>query len=587
MSKFSAIPTAQLIAQITKQHHISDIVISPGSRNAPLTLQFTNDSDFVCHSIVDERVAGFFALGIAQKTGHPVVLICTSGSALLNYYPAIAESFYSDIPLIVVSADRPAHKIDIGDGQTIRQKEVFGAHVHFSCNLILDGENDKKNEGDTGDNSLDHNAQHITDAINFCLKKKGPVHINVPFEEPLYDMTDEMISLNDVSISEATNQSKEPEKIPGSLIEHWNQSEKKMMLIGVLNPDSINQNLINQLIEDADLLVLTETTSNCPDLKGILSIDQLVAPIELAEDKDALFETLQPDLLITMGGMVVSKKVKYFLRKFSPQYHYHIGPEDFRDTFYCLDQSVNVEIDRFLTNALQFNHKFSNYSKTWLDLFSRGIEYRNRYTNKVGYSDFKVFDKLISLLPDRLNIHFSNSSAIRYAQLFPMKSDWDIYCNRGTSGIDGSLSTAVGSAVYSGKQTVLITGDLSFFYDSNGLWTDHLKTNFKVIIINNSGGGIFRILPGDKSNPKFEKFFETRHNLNAANIAKMYGLTYYSTANLEDLQENMIPFIEDQQSPGIFEIFTPPEVNDKVLLGYFDFLMKEHQDDYKYIVSSK
>ena len=176
---YPKIPLAQSIVQICLAKGINHIVISPGSRNAPLTIGFVNNPAFTCYSIADERCAAFFALGIAQQISKPVVVICTSGSALLNYYPAFAEAFYSQIPLIVISADRPANKIDIGDGQTIRQRNVFSNHSLFNANLT---------EGETDENDF-----KINEAITIARIQKGPTHINAPFEEPLYLTTKKLI----------------------------------------------------------------------------------------------------------------------------------------------------------------------------------------------------------------------------------------------------------------------------------------------------------------------------------------------------------------------------------------------------------
>ena len=172
---YPKIPLAQSIIEICNAKGVHDIIISPGSRNAPLTIGFTNNPKFRCYSIADERCAAFFALGFAQQTQKPVAVVCTSGSALLNYYPALAEAFYSQIPFIVISADRPTDKIDIGDGQTIRQENVFLNHSLYNANLT---------EAASKENDV-----NINEAINVAIAQKGPVHINVPFEEPLYETT--------------------------------------------------------------------------------------------------------------------------------------------------------------------------------------------------------------------------------------------------------------------------------------------------------------------------------------------------------------------------------------------------------------
>src|SRR5690606_13691012 len=191
------------------------------------------------------------------------------------------------------------------------------------------------------------------------------------------------------------------------------------------------------------------------------------------------------------------------------------------------------------------------------------------YTNEIPFSDFKVFDFLSKHLPKDCQLQISNSSAIRYMQLFDLNPNTTVFCNRGTSGIDGSTSTAIGAALVSSKPTILITGDISFFYDSNALWNNYIPKNFKIILINNNGGGIFRILPGHQETPTFNTFFETSHRLNALYLSKMFDFKYFEVNSLEDLTENWETFITNENQPSILEIFTPEKENNKILLDFF------------------
>jgi len=253
-------PLAQTIIQLCKAKQIEHIVISPGSRNAPLTIGFSNDDFFECYSIVDERCAGFFALGIAQQLKRPVALVCTSGSALLNYYPAIAEAYYSNIPLIVLSADRPEHLIGIGDGQTINQKEVFKNHILFSANLKLNLDDSIKNLNThepkiikSIENKLERflginqdiqvaNERAINLAFNCAIQKSGPIHINIPFDEPLYEVTNDLTITPEIIEPEFNNVNIDDSLIKECL-DNWNSSCKKMILVGVNCPNSILQKL--------------------------------------------------------------------------------------------------------------------------------------------------------------------------------------------------------------------------------------------------------------------------------------------------------------------------------------------------------
>ncbi|MFJ1378374.1 2-succinyl-5-enolpyruvyl-6-hydroxy-3-cyclohexene-1-carboxylic-acid synthase [Capnocytophaga canimorsus] len=556
--KQPAIALAQYVIQACKAKNIKNIVISPGSRNAPLTIGFSNHPFFNCYSIVDERCAAFFALGIAQQIRQPVAVVCTSGSALLNYYPAISEAFYSNIPLVVISADRPLDKIDIGDGQTIRQRNVFANHIADSASL---------SEAITAEKS---NVYLLNRALNTAIQQQLPVHINVPFEEPLYLTTEEEVYFE--SITPVTPESYLPDVALSDFIKAWNDSPKKMILVGVLAPNTLEQAFINQLAQDSSVLVLTETTSNLHHVNFIPYIDKLLT---FCEQSEALKEQLRPDLLLTFGGLVVSKKIKQFLRKYQPKYHYHIDLYQGYDSYFCLTHHFQAEINFFWQRTFPNLTKVtSDYQSQWLKVNDLIHKKHLQYVSDVAYSDMKVYKKIFEEIPQDYTIQLSNSSTVRYAQLFKCNPSWKVFCNRGTSGIDGSISTAIGASVGAEAKTLLITGDLSFFYDSNALWNKYIRKDFRIILINNQGGGIFRILPGDKSDKHFETYFETPHTLTAEHLCKMYGLDYQKADNFEDLNTKWFDFFAPSLCPKLLEVQTPRLENDKVLLEYFQLLKK-------------
>ena len=544
---------AQQILAVCKAKQLKHIIISPGSRNAPLTIGFSNDPFFKCYSIVDERCAAFFALGIAQQTNEAVAVVCTSGSALLSYYPAIAEAFYSDIPLVVLSADRPKEHIDIGDGQTIRQEHVFTNHIIYEANLSNDLNYTKDLQKE--------NTSLIAEAIEQSNNNKGPVHVNIPLYEPLYGTVSKIV---EPSLLPIQPNKKESFKIEDSFIKKWNTSSRKLILVGVYNPNSIDQEILDTLLLDSSVLLFTETTSNIHHSKAIPSIDQLISKLTEKE-----FKELQPDLLVTFGGLVVSKKIKAFLRNYAPNNHWHIDIKKAYDTYGCLSEHFKTSAqaffkELFLSKPLVIK---SNYQDKWLGVHQQKLVSHDNYLAKAPYSDLKVFEAIINKLPQKLHLQLSNSSTIRYTQLFKLSKQIEVFCNRGTSGIDGSTSTAIGAATIQDKPTVLITGDLSFLYDSNGLWNNYIPNNFKIIVINNSGGGIFRILPGDKEAEYFSEFLETTHNYKAKQLADMYGF-YYQLANESNLTDSLNVFFE-AHTKQILEIQTPRSVNDRVLLNYF------------------
>jgi len=553
---YPKIALAQSIIEICLAKGITNIIISPGSRNAPLTIGFAQNPNFKCYSIADERCAAFFALGIAQQTKQPTAIVCTSGSALLNYYPAVAEAFYSQIPLIVISADRPQSKIDIGDGQTIRQENVFQNHSVFNANLTEDAsvENDLK----------------INKAIETAILQKGPVHINAPFEEPLYETVSELSVEPKITHSQEILGTKIIENID-DVASVWNTSKRKLILIGGINEaNSVSKEILENFAKDPSIVVLTETTSNLHEPSFINSIDSLITPFD-----DCDFKELEPEVLITFGGMIVSKRIKAFLRKYKPAHHWHIDTLRAYDTFNALSKHFVMEPEDFFKELLPktafvSSKYFSKIDKIY-DL--RKIR-KQEYLRKITFSDFKVFEKVIESLPKNSQLQISNSSAIRYAQLIEIDPSIEVYCNRGTSGIDGSTSTAIGAAVGRKEiQTVFITGDIGFLYDSNALWNSYIPKNFKIILINNGGGGIFRILPGHEEKPVFNTYFETSHNLTAEHLAKMYKLNYFTANDVASLEEAIKNLYSNNDAAGILEIFTPTLENDVVLKQYFKELI--------------
>lgn len=543
---YPEIPLAQSILQLFKAKGINHIIISPGSRNAPLTIGFTNDPFFTCYSIVDERCAAFFAMGIAQQINKPTALLCTSGSALLNYYPAVAEAFYSQIPLIVVSADRPTSKIDIGDGQTIRQRNVFENHSLYNANL-------------TEEASVT-NDEFIQKAIFTAKTKKGPVHINIPFEEPLYNIineqTYESIIIEDEIESPITKQ------IDFSILEN---ASKIVVLIGSQNPNSLSKESINYLALLPNVVILTEINSNIHHKNVVANIDTLITTFSENDFKD-----FQPDLLLTFGGMIVSKRVKALFRNYPPKNHWHIDELRAYDTFSSLTKHLTISANDFVDQIkIEISVKPSNFAGKIQELMIDRKKGHERYMEEIPFSDLKSFHLIWKNLPENVQLQISNSAVIRYAQLFETNESIDVFCNRGTSGIDGSTSTAIGAAVVSKKPVVLISGDISFFYDSNALWNNYIPNNFKIIIINNSGGGIFRILPGHQENKTFNTFFETEHHLTAEHLAKMYQFNYSTAKNEEELNLALKLLLSANDQPQILEVFTPSKINRDLLRNYF------------------
>ncbi|MGB0198981.1 MAG: 2-succinyl-5-enolpyruvyl-6-hydroxy-3-cyclohexene-1-carboxylate synthase [Flavobacteriaceae bacterium] len=585
--KVSSIPVAQAVVEALAGFDIQDIVISPGSRNAPITLGLTSHPYFKTYSTVDERSAGFFALGMAQQHQKPVALLCTSGSALLNYYPAVAEAFYSDIPLVVLSADRPSYRIDIGDGQTLRQDGVFErmlidqAHlqqdVSHATDTILQSNRqtiiaeglDKDGLGELQKGVDQNNKKQLEKVLTAAIIQKGPVHINIPMEEPLYEYRE---ASSDLPVN--------PVKVPGktqdiSLSEMhriWKEANSVLVLAGCASPDVLSKESQNNLAADGRVVVLTEITSNLSHSDFYAHIDQLIAPVEDLPNATAHFASLQPDLLVTFGGMIVSKKVKSFLRNHPPKKHLHIDPKKAYDTYYADVEHVKCLPNQFFQKISVDSNEDNSYKNRWKNLSEIRRSSHHNFFQNAPFSDFKAIGTIMKSVPDNYHIQWANSTPIRYAMFFPVPKGSHSFCNRGTSGIEGSVSTAVGAAVASNRPTLLITGDLSFFYDANALWQSHLPNTLRIIVINNRGGGIFRILPGEKNTPTFQKYFETRHDLSVKHLARQHRCAYSKAKSLLGLHWKLRSFYKPSRRPKILEINTPSEINDKVLMEYFKAL---------------
>lgn len=549
-----------LLADIFVKSGLTNIVISPGSRNAPIILSFANRKEINAFSIIDERSAAFFALGLALKTKKTVAIACTSGSAVLNYASAISEAFYQKIPLLIFTADRPKHLIDVGDGQTIRQENVFNNFVKKSFQLPIDVSTKKE---------IAETEEIINEAINTSqFPEPGPVHINIPFDEPLYNSTNVIIEGNLIALK------KQLPLIPKSkitnLAQTCNNCQKIMIIAGQALPNPHLNKILQNITKNRNNVLLSETTSNLNGENFIDTIDNIVSTISTNE-----IEKFKPEILITFGGQVVSKMIKKFLRNNKPQQHWHISPSGEKmDTYFSLTEKLQSnEFEFFESLSKKLKDVNSTYSKLWQQRKLKIDGNKTAYLRNAEYSDFKVFESVFNNLPKGSILHLGNSTPVRYSQLFGSKKDIVYNSNRGVSGIDGQISTAVGYSYYSKKLNILITGDLGFLYDSNGLMNKYLKPNLKIIVINNSGGGIFRFMPGPDITPNLEEFFVAKHNWKAKYICKAFDVDYFKTENLENMEETLPNFLNSKSDKTeVLEIFTPANKNAKVLRDYFRFI---------------
>lgn len=544
------------LVQICHLKGVKHAVISPGSRNAALTIAFSRHPEIECYSVPDERSAAFIALGISLKTKLPTVLICTSGSAALNYAPAVAEAYFNQVPLLILSADRPPEWIGQRDGQTIYQEQLFGNHVKKS---LVFPSLEETEEGTV----LGHET--INQAINCCLEAEmGPVHINIPFREPFYP-----------SIEQGHNFSKSlPVFISDNApLNNWKSELKDLsnfsrvlIIVGQSTKDPSTINLLTSLSVESKIPIVADIISNAHQVENVISSQDVF----LKGSKDT---NLQPDLLITIGMSVISKNLKLFLRHLRPKAHWHVRHETKApDTYLSLAKHFAVsEFDflKELEKVFVASDSQRTFQGEWSKIDSKTKQHIEGFRSD-EFSDFDCYKKVLQALPSGSDLHLANSMAVRYANVIGLSNDKDVevYCNRGTSGIDGSNSTAVGTAIVSQRPTFLLTGDMAFLYDRNAFWHNHVPGNLSIVVFNNHGGGIFRMIEGPSGQPELKEFFETHQQKDASLVAKEFGFEYYPCTSLKELEQNLIPFVKTGKRK-ILEVFTDAEVSKNVYKELF------------------
>lgn len=555
----------QLVA-LLKAYNISNIIVCPGSRNAPVVHSVASDPFFTCHSVMDERSAGFYALGVIQSQGGgPVAVCCTSGSAVLNLAPAVAEAYYRELPLVIISADRPESYIGQLMGQTIPQPGVFRTLVEKSVQLP----EVKTDEDEWYCNRLINEALLKTDS-----QVNGPVHINIPISEPLFEFTEtELPEVRSLRL-------KQPNIALGlnvglvALAKRFLGYKKRMFIIGQLGLGATDTGfLLGEALENHECVVLAEYLSNMNKERKefITNFDALL--YALPKDK---WKEYAPDLLITAGGQVVSKRVKEFIKACPPKEHWQISPSgEVADTYQCLTEVPKYDITDFIFTLKDIPEdmisKPEGYSDLWIEA-SEKIPYP-----KVAFSDLFAVKSLMEVIMDRSALFLANSSSVRLAQLCRLNTYSQVFCNRGTSGIDGCVSTAVGYASICEFEDLvfLITGDLAFFYDMNILGNPKVSNKLHILLNNNGGGEIFYTLPKLGQSEALRDYIAASHNRSAKGWVESVGFTYLSASNEEELKMNLPVFMAESEKPVLMEVFTSKEENARILKDYYHSLKTE------------
>ena len=479
------------VAALCHELGVRHAVLSPGSRNIPISLGFYRHQGIVTQVLFDERSAGFVALGLAQSSNKPVVLCCTSGTALLNYGPAVAEAWYQRIPLVVISSDRPAEWIDQWDGQAIHQEEVFRGHHKGFFRLPADLHHEDSRWAFRRD---------LCHALHLCTSGiPGVVHVNVPIREPLLPSED------GTEVAKLPVRSEDPgvfglvtSKIPSTdfsdLVPFWEGCSRKIVVLGHGTPATATLRNLQRLTQQCNIPVLSEITSNGHGIQGVLQHHD-----HYLEGEESQLRELRPDLLITIGKSLLSRKLKKFLRTTRPT-HWHLEETPtFHDPFRSLDQLVCCEPSEFLSAMCEAAPQRASYLQLWKKRERKAAGTLEKLQT-LSFCDLTAVHHLLGVLPADCVLLLGNSLPVRLANLVGLKlPNVRVYSNRGTGGIDGQNGVAVGHALSSDRSVVLITGDLGFLYDRNAFQTPEKLRNLVVFAINNDGGGIFQLIGASKS----------------------------------------------------------------------------------------
>lgn len=534
-------------------------VICPGSRNAPLTVAFSRHPGITCYSIPDERSAGFMALGVAQQTQQPAAVICTSGTAVLNLYPAICEAYYQQIPVVAITADRPPELIDQWDGQAIHQQQIFEKHILDQYSLPVFNE-DPDPQG---------TILRITSLIISSGQQQMPVHINIPFREPFYPGPDE-----EYSYPQSAWPDEEGTLLPahvssfdtsdmGLLYDAAQKSRKVMLVLGSGTCHRTETTALSRFVEKYTPVVLADVLANDGKADKITSYDVLLR-------NTSLHKELAPELLITMGGPVVSKSLKTFLKSNKPRLHFHVQRTGHvGDPFQTLTHVLRQTPEKVFALWPGSSETYRVYRDVWeKHTLALHTAERMRIAATEPLTQLLAVQKILQALPSRSMLQLSSSMPVRYATILGVRADYKTFCNRGTSGIDGSSSTAVGASWCFNGITTLVTGDIAFFYDINAFWHAHLHNRLRVIVLNNKGGGIFRLIDGPSALKELDPYFETPHQRSAARVAMDFGFDYFTASDTASLEEVLSHFFSGKNRHALLEINTNPDTDTRVYKAF-------------------
>lgn len=553
-----------ILTALLAAYGVRHAVVCPGSRNAPIVHNLNECPDIDCHPVTDERSAGFCAIGMSLATGMKPVAVCvTSGSAVLNLAPAVAEAFYRHIPLIVISADRPAQWIGQLDGQTLPQPGAFGTMVR-KCVTLPEPQNDEER---WMCNRL------VCEALYLSTCRTGaPVHINVPITEPLFTFDNERLP-DERIVTRCRRDSRTTSC--DALSEAWFTARRPMVVIGQMPCGTIDSGTLYTL--SRSFVTLCEPLGS-----DAVHFDEVIR----IKSSD---ENYMPDYILYIGDTVVSKAARRFLRYSGapsclltaddsvitdPLMRLtHIARYDSPDVLKRLPELLGADNRHnreslSADNAADIATERARFLQLWnnaLDAASRHAEdYEPEYSSMAAV---KYFEQQLADMEYDWHVHYANSSAIRLANIF---ATHHVECNRGVNGIEGSLSTAAGHSMATADMVFCVIGDLSFFYDQNALWNTSLKGNLRIILLNNGGGSIFRGLPGLSESAAADSLVAACHTTKAQGICTQNDIGYMAAHNMDEMQLGIVTLLTRQaERPMLLEVMTDSTKDNDVMADYF------------------
>lgn len=499
--------------------------------------------------MIDERSAAYMALGMAQQTQKATVLICTSGTAAANFLPAVCEAFFQRVPLLVLTADRPPQLLHQQDGQMIDQQQLFGKHVKSFTQLpcYAHGREQAKSTFDI-----------VSAAINLCHSgEKGPVHVNVPLNEPLYTHVKKPV----MPFAQLTITATKSFTHHQTLQQAWQNSKRKLILIGQHTPDSALFTALHRLQKDSNTVLFSDILSNQHHENEVSLYDSLLT----TTDFDKL-RALQPDFILSAGGPVLSKALKKWLQQCKPAYHFRVDEYTHTiDTYNHVTRTINGNPADVLHTLMPDEHDAGVYKQTWHKLDELAAVKLHSLIQKQHFTELSATQHLLSMIPDASNVQLGSSGVIRFASwLGHIQPSWVMNGNRGTSGIDGNTSTAAGAALVNNRLTVLLTGDVAFLYDIHLLLVQKLPDNLKIVVYNNRGGRIFEWIDGPSRYPTYLPYFTTPHRVDIKKVCSAAGVFHRAAQSHDQLQQQFDVFIQ-HPAAAILEIQFDPKKNLKAI----------------------